>query len=74
VVEWVQYDSTVTKTWRVVVYATAHPGGQTVAQQSVTAGRGWRSRDFGVHQAYRGLTAVCLTADEAFGSACIEFV
>lgn len=74
VVEWVQYNTTATKTWRVIVYTTEYPGGRTVAQQSVTAGRGWSSRDFGVHLAFRGLTAVCLTADEAFGSACIEFV
>jgi hypothetical protein len=74
VVEWVQYNTTATKTWRVVVYTTADPGGQTVAQQTVTAGRGWRFHDFGVHQAYQGLTAVCLTADESFGSPCIEFV
>jgi hypothetical protein len=74
VVEWVQYNATATKTWRVVVYTTADPGGQTVAQQTVTAGRGWRFHDFGVHQAYQGLTAVCLTADESFGSPCIEFV
>ena len=74
VVEWVQYNTTATKTWRVVVYTTADPGGQTVAQQTVTAGRGWRFHDFGVHQAYQGLTAVCLTADESFGTPCIEFV
>ena len=74
VVEWVQYNTTATKTWRVVVYTTADPGGQTVAQQAFTAGRGWHFHDFGVHQAYPGLTAVCLTADESFGSPCIEFV
>ena len=74
VVEWVQYNTTATKTWRVVVYSAQHPDGQTVAQQTFTAGRGWYSWGFGVHQAFQGLSAVCLTADESFGSPCISFV
>ena len=74
VVEWVQYNTTATKTWHVAVYSAEHPDGQTVAQQTFTAGRGWHSWSFGVHQAFRGLSAVCLTADESFGSPCISFV
>jgi hypothetical protein len=70
VVEWVRYNSTATKTWRVLVYDTAHPDGQVVASRTFTLGRGSYFWNFGVHQAYQGLTAVCLTADDSFGMAC----
>jgi hypothetical protein len=73
VVEWVQYTVTATKTWRVIVYSAQHPGGQVVASRTFTLGRGWYFWGFGVHQAYQGLTAVCLTADDSFGVACLRF-
>lgn len=73
VVEWVRYNATATKTWRVIVYSTQHPDGQVVAHRTFTLGRGWYFWGFGVHQVYAGLLAVCLTADDAFGSSCINF-
>jgi hypothetical protein len=73
VVEWVQYNVTAAKTWRVIVYSAAHPGGQVVASRTFTLGRGWYFWNFGVHQAYSGLSAVCVTADDSFGVSCIPF-
>lgn len=73
VVEWVQYNSPMTKTWRVIVYSARHPDGLTVARNTFTLGRGWYFWSFHVRQPYLGLTAVCLTADESFGMACIHF-
>lgn len=73
VVEWVQYNTTATKTWRVIVYTTQNPSGQVVAQRTFTLARGWYFWNFGVHQAFSGLSAVCLTADESFGESCIAF-
>jgi hypothetical protein len=73
VVQWVQYNTTATKTWKVVVYSAQHPGGQTVAQKTFTLGRGWYFWSFGVHQVYSGLSAVCVTADDSFGAPCIHF-
>jgi hypothetical protein len=73
VVEWVQYNATAAKTWRVIIYSAQHPNGQVVARQTFTLGRGWYFWSFGVHQAYSGLSAVCITADESFGVPCIHF-
>ena len=73
VVEWVQYNTTATKTWRVIVYSAQHPGGQVVAEQTFTLGRGWYWWSFGVHQVFPGLSAVCITADESFGVPCLHF-
>ena len=73
VVEWVQYNVTATKTWRVIVYSARHPGGLIVASRTFTLGRGVYFWSFGVHQAYSGLSAVCLTADDSFGVPCIRF-
>jgi hypothetical protein len=73
VVEWVQYNTTATKTWRVIVYSAQHPGGQVVAEQTFTLGQGWYWWSFGVHQVFAGLSAVCITADESFGVPCLHF-
>ncbi len=42
VIEWVQYNTTATKTWRVIVYSAQHPNGQVVAQRTFTDRRGHR--------------------------------
>ena len=73
VIMWVQYNTTAAKTWRVVVYSARHPGGLTVASRAFTLKRGWYWWGFGVHQAYRGLSAVCVTATESFGMSCVHF-
>jgi len=73
VVQWVQYNATAAKTWRVIVYSAQHPGGQVVAEQTFTLGRGWYWWSFGVHQVFPGLSAVCITADESFGVPCLHF-
>ena len=68
VVEWVRYTATATKTWNVTIYDALHLGGQVAAQQTFTLGRGWYYWSFGVHQAYKGLHAVCVTAVGSFGA------
>ena len=73
VIMWVQYNTTAAKTWRVVVYSARHPGGLTVASRAFALKRGWHWRGFGVHQAYQGLSAVCVTATESFGTSCVHF-
>ena len=73
VIEWVQYNTTATKNWRVIVYSGQHPMGQVVAQRTFTLGRGWYWWSFGVHQVFPGLSAVCVTADDSFGVACLHF-
>lgn len=73
VIMWVQYNTTAAETWRVVVYSARHPGGLTVASQAFTLKRGWYWWGFGVHQAYRGLSAVCVTATGSFGTSCVHF-
>ncbi|HEX3305474.1 MAG TPA: hypothetical protein VHS32_04445 [Streptosporangiaceae bacterium] len=73
VIMWVQYNTIAAKTWRVIVYSARHPGGLTVASRAFTLKRGWYWRGFGVHQAYRGLSAVCVTATESFGMSCVRF-
>ena len=73
VIEWVQYNSTATKTWRVIVYSTQHPHGLVVAKRTFTLGRGWYWWSFGVHQVFSGLSAVCITADDSFGVPCLHF-
>jgi len=73
VIMWVQYNATAAKTWRVVIYSPRHPGGLTVASRTFTLKRGWYWWGFGVHQAYRGLAAVCVTASESFGVSCVHF-
>jgi hypothetical protein len=50
-----------------------YPGGLTVVSRTFTLGRGSYFWSFGVHQAYSGLSAVCLTADDSFGVPCIRF-
>jgi hypothetical protein len=73
VIMWVRYNTTAAKTWRVIVYSARHPGGLTVASRAFTLKRGWYWRGFGVHQAYQGLSAVCVTATESFGTSCVHF-
>ena len=73
VIMWVQNNATVAKTWRVIVYSAQHPGGLTVASRTFTLKRGWYWWGFGVHQAYQGLSAVCVTATESFGMSCVHF-
>ena len=73
VIEWVQYNTTATKTWRVIVYSAQHPNGQVVAQRTFTLGPGWYWWSFGVHQVFSGLSAVCITADDSFGAPCLHF-
>ena len=73
VIMWVQYNATAAKTWRVIVYSARHPGGLTAASRSFTLKRGWYWWGFGVHQAYQGLSAVCVTATESFGMSCVHF-
>jgi len=73
VIEWVQYNTTATKTWRVIVYSAQHPSGQVVAQRTFTLGPGWYWWSFGVHQVFSGLSAVCITADDSFGAPCLHF-
>lgn len=73
VVEFVQYNATATKTWRVIVYTHQNPGGVTVAMRTFTLNRGDYYWGFGLHRVFTGLTAVCLTADESFGMSCLHF-
>ena len=73
VVEFVQYNTTATKTWRVIVYTNQNPGGVTVAKRTFTLNRGDYFWGFGVHRVFSGLTAVCLAADESFGMSCVHF-
>jgi len=73
VIMWVQYNATAAKTWRVIAYSAGHPGGLTVASRTFTLKRGWYWWGFGVHQAYQGLSAVCVTATQSFGMSCVHF-
>jgi hypothetical protein len=73
VVEFVQYNATAAKTWRVIVYTNQNPGGVTVAKRTFTLNRGDYFWGFGVHRVFSGLTAVCLTADDSFGMSCVHF-
>ena len=73
VVEFVQYNATATKTWRVIVYTHQNPGGVTVTMRTFTLNRGDYYWGFGLHRVFTGLTAVCLTADESFGMSCVHF-
>jgi hypothetical protein len=73
VIVWVQYNTTAAKTWRVIVYSARHPGGLTLASRAFTLKRGWYWRGFGVHRAYQGLSAICVTATESFGTSCVHF-
>lgn len=73
VVEFVQYNATATKTWRVIVYTNQNLGGVTVAMRTFTLNRGDYYWGFGLHRVFTGLTAVCLTADESFGMSCVHF-
>jgi hypothetical protein len=66
-------NTTAAKTWRVTVYSARRPGGLTVASRAFTLKRGWHWRGFGMHQAYQGLSAVCVTATESFGTSCVHF-
>jgi hypothetical protein len=72
VVEFVQYNVTATKTWRVIVFTTQNPGGVTVAMRTFTLNRGDYFWGFGLHRVFSGLTAVCLTADDSFGMSCVH--
>jgi hypothetical protein len=73
VVEWVQYNAPMTKTWKVTVYTTAHPNGLAVKQRTFSLNQGWYFWSFGVHQVFSGLTSVCITASDSFGVSCIDF-
>jgi len=73
VVEFVQYNATAAKTWRVIVYTRQNPGGVTVAMRTFTLNRGDYYWGFGLHRVFTGLTAVCLAADESFGMSCVHF-
>jgi hypothetical protein len=73
VVEWVQYNVTMTKTWRVVIYTAQQPNGQTVASRTFTLRPGWYRWSFRIRQAFPGLSAVCVTADDSFGKSCVHF-
>ena len=73
VVEFVQYNATAAKTWRVIVFTRQNPGGVTVAKRTFTLNRGDYFWGFGVHRVFTGLTAVCLAADESFGMSCVHF-
>jgi hypothetical protein len=73
VVEFVQYNVTTTKTWRVIVYTAQNPGGVTVAKRTFTLKQGDYFWGFGLHRVFSGLTAVCLTADDSFGMSCVHF-
>jgi len=73
VVEWVQYNTTMTKTWKVIVYSAQNPHGQIVASRTFTLGRGVYFWSFGVHRVFPGLSSVCITADDSFGMPCIDF-
>jgi len=73
VVEWVQYNAPMTKTWTVTVYTAAHPNGLTVKARTFALNQGWYFWSFGVHQVFSGLTSVCITASDSFGVSCIDF-
>jgi hypothetical protein len=73
VIMWVQYNTTVAKTWQVTIYSARHPDGLIVASRTFSLKRGWYWWGFGVHQHYQGLNAVCLSATESFGSSCVDF-
>jgi hypothetical protein len=73
VVEWVQYNAPMTKTWTVTVYTAAHPNGLTVKARTFALSQGWYFWSFGVHQVFSGLTSVCITASDSFGVSCIDF-
>jgi hypothetical protein len=73
VVEFVQYNVTAAKTWRVIVYTAQNPGGVTVAKRTFTLKRGDYFWGFGLHRVFSGLSAVCLAADESFGMSCVHF-
>jgi hypothetical protein len=68
-----QYNTTVARTWRVIVYSARHPGGLTVASRTFTLERGWYWRGFGVHRSFQDLSAMCVTATESFGMSCVQF-
>ncbi len=72
VVEFVQYNTTATKTWQVTVFSAQYPRGLVVKARQFTEGRGWFFWSFGVHQAFSGLQAVCLSASDSFGIPCID--
>jgi hypothetical protein len=72
VVEFVQYNTTATKTWWVIVYSAGYPQGQVVGARTFSLGPGWYYFGFGVHQVFSGLSRVCITAGDSFGVSCIE--
>ena len=73
VIMWVQYNTTAAKTWQVTIYSARHPAGLIVASRTFSLKRGWYWWGFGVHQYYQGLNAVCISATESFGMACVDF-
>jgi hypothetical protein len=73
VAEWVQYNVSATRTWQVIVYSAQHPQGQVVDSKTFTLSAGWYLFGFKVRQAYQGLTKVCITANDTFGTSCIHF-
>jgi hypothetical protein len=73
VAAWVQYNVSATRTWQVIVYSAQHPQGQVVASKTFALSAGWYLYGFKVRQAYQGLTQVCITANDVFGTSCIHF-
>ena len=43
------------------------------ASRAFALKQGWYWWGFGVHQAYRGLSAACVTATGSFGTSCVHF-
>lgn len=73
VVEFVRYPAAATKTWRVIAYWAQHPDGRVVASGTFTLNRGWYLSVFRVRAAFPGLTRVCITASDSFGTPCLRF-
>jgi hypothetical protein len=59
-VEFARYTTTAARQWKVIVYDASHPGGPVATGQAFTLPRGSYFWPFPVHQAYRGLRAVCI--------------
>jgi hypothetical protein len=74
VVEFVQYGIAMTKTWRVVVYSAAHPSGQVAASETFSLNAGFYLFPFRIRQPFAGVTRVCITATEAFGTSCVRLL
>ncbi|HXL90617.1 MAG TPA: hypothetical protein VN969_16850 [Streptosporangiaceae bacterium] len=76
VVEYVQYNvvnAATTKTWQVIVYDTQNPKGVAVASETFTLNSGFYLWLFRVRQAFTGLSEICITASQSFGTSCAHF-